>query len=112
MANVLRPLETITGFWMTTLEKIAYNFVGFILCFVTAAIVTVGLHTLVAYFWIPLPSLLFVFGSRLAIISAAIVSTVICLLWFLNNDEIRRGVWCFIYVLVGVALITLAISLF
>ena len=96
---------------MTNLEKIAYNFVGFVLCFATTAVVTVGLYTLVAYFWIPLPNLLFVFGSRLAIITAAIASTVICLLWFVKNEEIKRGVWCFIHVLIAIAVASLALSL-
>jgi hypothetical protein len=37
---------------------------------------------------------------------------VICLLWLLKNEDMKRGVWCFMYALIGVAVVGLAISLF
>jgi hypothetical protein len=97
---------------MTTIEKIGYNVYGFVLCFVTAAVATAGLHALVAILWIPLPNLLFALGSRLAIVSIAIASTVVCMLWWSKNEAMKRGVWCFIYALTAIAVIGLAISLF
>lgn len=97
---------------MTIIEKIGYNIFGFMLCLVTAATVAVGLYALVAILWMPLPNLLFDFGSRFAIASAAIASAVIYLLWWIKNEDMKRGVWCFWYGLVGVAVIGLAISLF
>ena len=97
---------------MTTIEKIGNHIAGFTMSLVTVAVATAGLHALVAITWISLPSLLFAYGSRLAIVSTAIASTMICLLWLLRNEDMKRGVWCFMYALIGVAVIGLAISLF
>ena len=97
---------------MSILERIGYNVFGFLLCFATATFAAVGLHALVAIVWIPLPTLLFDFGSRFVIVSAALGSSVICLLWWLKNEDMKRGVWCFTYALFGVAIVGLTISLF
>jgi hypothetical protein len=97
---------------MNTIERIEYHIGGFMLSFVTAAVATAGLYAFVALTWMPLPGLLFAFGSRLAIVSTAIASTVVCLLWLLKNEDMKRGVWCFMYSLIAVAVILLAISSF
>ena len=97
---------------MTTVEKIGCGFAGFILSFITAVIATAGLHALFAIFWLPLPSLLFIFGARLKLITTAVAAKVVCLLWWLKSEDVKRGVWCFMYLLVAVAVISLALSLF
>lgn len=97
---------------MTIIEKIGNHIAGFMMSLITVVVVTAGLHALVAMTWTPFPNLLFDYGSRLVIVSTAIASTVICLLWWIKNEDMKRGVWCFWYGLVGVAVIGLAISLF
>jgi ethanolamine transporter EutH len=104
-------MEVSTGNSMTIIEKIGNHILGFMLCLVTAAVTAAGLHALVAILWIPLPNLLFDFGSRFMIASVALASTVICLLWWVKNEDMKRGVWCFMYFLTAVAIISLAISL-
>lgn len=96
---------------MIIIEKIGNHILGFLLCLVTAAVMAAGLHALVAFLWIPLPNLLFDFGSRFVIASAALASTVICLLWWIKNEDMKRGVWCFIYSLTALAVISLTVSL-
>ena len=96
---------------MAIKRMIGYYICGFTLTLFTAVVSAAGLQVLIAYIWTPPPSFLIAYGSALAIVITAVASTWVFLLQTLTNEAMIRGVWCHIYTIVAIAVVSLTLSL-
>lgn len=96
---------------MTTMQKFGYGVGGFSLSLAIAVFAAAGLQVFIVHIWSPPPSLLVTFGSAFAVITFAIASSWVYLLQTLKNEAMIRGVWCHIYTVVAVAVVSLILSL-
>jgi hypothetical protein len=96
---------------MTTARRFAYGFCGFTLSLVTAITVMAGLRLLLAAVWMTPPGFVIEYGSLLAIVSMAIATTSVRFLQSLKNRAMVRGIWFRVCIVIGIALVGLALSL-
>lgn len=96
---------------MITERKWAYGIGGFALGLSAAALTAAGLHFLLVSVFYSRLGFLIAYGYTciLAIVAVALVWA--CLLQFLKNEALIRGVWCFMYTFIAAAAVTLAVSL-
>ena len=97
---------------MKLARKIIYGIGGFALSSMTAISVALVLQYVFAAVWTPPLTFVATYGTALAAAITAIGSTWVYLLQRLNNAAIIRGVWCHVYAVFGIAVVSLVASLF
>ena len=96
---------------MTTAQKLAYGIGGFALGLSGAVLTAAGLHFLLVSVWFSHLGFLIVYGYTFAIAIVVIALIWVCLFQLLESKALIRGVWCFMYTLITLAVVSLAISL-